>query len=156
MPITEISLTQEEGRICQVFTHSHIITADDPADPDAEDEGPTPLELLMSALGSSAAIAMKAAAERLALPVEEIQVNVQWSGHHAALLAPDAPLPAGPIRREIRIRVARDITEAERDQLLAAAKASPVDRVMAGGRVVKDALYVLGYAEPDIDADPAD
>lgn len=154
MPITEISLTQEEGRICQIFTHSHIITADDPADPDAEDEGPTPLELLMSALGSSAAIAMKAAAERIGLDVEEIQVNVQWSGHHATLLAPGATLPAGPIRREIRIRVTRDITEGERDQLLAAAKSSPVDRVMAGSREIKDGLYVLGYADSANDSLP--
>ena len=149
MAISEVSLTLEEGRICQIFTHAHILTADDPVDPGAEDEGPTPLELLLAALGSSAAIAMKGAAERLAIEIEEIQVNVQWAGSHAALLAAGAPLPAGPIRREMRARVGRDITEAERDQLLAAAKGSPVDRAMAGGRVIKDALYILGYAEPD-------
>src|SRR6187549_1475577 len=32
MPLTQVSLTQEEGVICQIFTKGHIVTADDPVD----------------------------------------------------------------------------------------------------------------------------
>ena len=54
MAITEVSLSLEEGLVCQLFTKSHIVAADDPADPDVEDEGPNPLEFLLAALASSA------------------------------------------------------------------------------------------------------
>ena len=149
MALTEISLSQEEGLICQVFTRTHIITADDPVDPAADDEGPTPLEYLLAALGSSAAISLKTAALRMGIEVEEVQVNVQWRTSHARLLDPGEMLPAHPIQREIRVRLSRDISEFERDALLDAARNSPVSRVLSTSPKLEDALYVLGYADPD-------
>jgi putative redox protein len=149
LALTEISLSQEEGFICQIFTRTHIITADDPVDPAADDEGPTPLEYLLSALGSSAAISLKMAAIRMGIEVEEVQVSVQWRTSHARRLDPGEMLPAHPIQREIRIRVSRDISEFERDALLEAARMSPVSRVLGAAPKLEDALYVLGYADPD-------
>jgi putative redox protein len=149
MALTEVSLSQEDGLICQIFTRTHILTADDPVEKAAEDEGPNPLELLLSAIGSSAAVAMKEAANAMGIPVEEIQVNVQWRTSHRKLMDPGEELPAVPIQREIRVRIARDITEFERDALLEAARSSPVARAIAEGRRVEDALYILGYAEPE-------
>lgn len=156
MPLTEVSLTLEEGSVCQIFTKAHIVTADDPLDPSGEDEGPTPLEYLLAAVGSSAAIAVQRAAARLDLDIEEIQVHVAWPADHHQLLEPGAELSARPIRREIRVRCARDITEAERDHLLTAAKTAPVSRALAAAPRVEDALYIFGY-ESDLDsAAPAD
>lgn len=146
MAITEVSLSLEEGLVCQLFTKSHIVAADDPADPDVEDEGPNPLEFLLAALASSAAMALKEEAGRHDLGVEEVQVSVKWRTSHRLLLEPGETLPPTAIQREMRIRVARDITEVERDALLAAAKRSPVDRALAGGTRVEDALFVFGYA----------
>ena len=147
MPLTQVTLTQENGVVCQVFTKGHIVTADDPIDAAGDDEGPTPLEYLLVALGTSAAIALRRAGDRLGLPIEEVQVSVKLRATHASLFA---GADAGhPIQRETRVRIARDISEVERDELLAAAKSSPVDRTIAGGPVVEDALYILGYAEPD-------
>lgn len=155
MALTEISLSQENGLICQIFTRTHIITADDPSIPTDEDEGPTPIELLLSAIGSSAAIAMKEAAGRMRIGVEEIQVNVQWRTSHRMLLTdPGQPRPDHPILREIRIRITRDISEMERDALLEAARQCPVSRTLTGGPRVQDALYVLGYAYPDEEVAP--
>jgi putative redox protein len=150
VPVTEVSLTLEDGLICQVFTSSHIITADDPPDPDQEDEGPDPLEYLLTAIGSSAAIAVKTTALKLRIDVEEIQVSVKWPAGHRKLLDTGDTLPAIAIRREIRLRAARDITETERDQLLEAAKSCPVDRCLGGTPRVEDALYIFGY-ESDLD-----
>jgi len=150
MALTQVSLTQEEGVVCQIFTKGHIVTADDPIDPKGEDEGPTPLEYLLAAVGSSAAIALRRAGDRLGLPIEEVQVTSKWRATYASLLAgADDAKTAGAVQREIRVRIGRDITEAERDQLLAAAKNSPVDRAVAGGVPIEDALYILGYAQPD-------
>jgi putative redox protein len=149
LALTEISLSQEQGVVCQIFTRTHIITADDPEDPEAEDEGPTPLEYLLSALGSSSAIAMKTMANLMNIDVEEIQVNVKWRTTHRRLLDPGEVLPVHPIQRETRIRVSRDISEFERDALLDAGRSSPVSRALGEGVRVEDALYVMGYAEPD-------
>jgi uncharacterized OsmC-like protein len=149
MALTEISLTQEHGVVCQIFTKAHIVTADDPAPGAEEDEGPTPLEYLAAAVGASAAVALRRAAERLDLPLEEVQVNVKYRATHAGLLAEDAGEAPPTVQREIRIRLGRDISEVERDALLHAVKASPVDRVMRAAPRIEDALYVFGYADPD-------
>jgi putative redox protein len=149
MALSQVSLTQEDGVVCQIFTKGHIITADDPADPKGEDEGPTPVEYLLAALGSSAAIALRRAGNGLELPIEEVQVSMKWRATYASLAAGDDPKSLGAAQREIRVRIGRDISEAERDALLAAIKSSPVDRALAGGLVIEDALYILGYAQPD-------
>ncbi len=149
MAITEVSLSLEEGNVCQIFTKTHIIAADDPADPEAEDEGPTPLEYVMAGYGASAAIAVKETADRLDIEVEEVQASVKWRTTHRRLMDTDEPRTPHAIQREIRIRVGRDISEQERDALIAAAKSCPVDRALAGGPKVEDALYVFGYADPD-------
>ena len=149
MALTQVSLTQENGIVCQIFTKGHIVTADDPIDPKGEDEGPTPLEYLLAALASSAAIALRRAGGRLELPIEEVQVTIKVRTSHADLLAGAEFTATTPIQREIRVRITRDISEMERDELLAAAKNAPVDRVLATIGRVEDALYVLGYAAPD-------
>jgi hypothetical protein len=101
-------------------------------------------------VGSSAAIALRRAGDRLELPIEEVQVTTKWRATYASLLAgTDDAKAAGALQREIRVRIGRDISESERDQLLAAAKTSPVDRAVAGGVAIEDALYILGYAQPD-------
>ncbi len=149
MALTQISLTQENGVVCQIFTKAHIVTADDPTDPKGEDEGPTPLEYLLAALGSSAAIALRRAGDKMGLPIEEVQATVKLRTSVVALTEGEDLAAVSPIQREIRVRIARDISEIERDELLAAAKSSPVDRILAPGTRVEDALYVLGYAAPD-------
>ncbi|HEX7879980.1 MAG TPA: OsmC family protein [Candidatus Eisenbacteria bacterium] len=150
MALSQVSLTQEDGVVCQIFTKGHIITADDPADPKGEDEGPTPLEYLLAALGSSAAIALRRAGDARDLPIEEVQVQTKYRATFASLAAgTDDPVSAGAIQRELRVRITRDITEDERDALLAAIKSSPVDRTLGTGVKIEDALYILGYAQPD-------
>lgn len=145
MALTEVSLSLEQGHSCQIFTKSHIIVADDPSDPDLEDEGPSPLEFLLAAIAASAAIAVRTEAGRLGLEVEEVQVSARWRATHRTLLEGDA-VPEGAVQREMRVRLTRDISETERDALLAAAKRCPVDRSLAGGLKIEDALYILGYA----------
>lgn len=147
MAVTEISLTQEDGHICQIFTRTHIITADDVDGED--DEGPTPLELFLASLGSSAAISLKSTAERLGIEVEEVQVNVKWRTSHGKLMDPGETVTPLPIQREFRVRVTRDISELERDALVDAVKTSPVTRILGGTPRIEDALYILGYADPE-------
>lgn len=145
MALTEVSLSLEQGFSCQLFTKSHIVVADDPSDPELEEEGPSPLEFLLAAIASSAAISVKTRAAELGIELEEVQVSVRWRSTHRTLLEGGA-LPDGAVQREMRVRIGRDITEIERDALLAAAKASPVDRSLGGGLRIEDALYVFGYA----------
>lgn len=149
MALIQISLTQENGIVCQIFTKAHIITADDPTDPKGDDEGPTPLEYLLASLGSSAAIALRRAGDKMGLPIEEVQASVKLRTTQVAVPDGADEAAAGPIQREMRVRIARDISEQERDQLLTAAKSSPVDRILGPLARVEDALYILGYAAPD-------
>lgn len=53
------------------------LTADEPAAVGGDDQGPTPTELLLAALGSCKAITIKMYAERKGWPVDQVYVAVE-------------------------------------------------------------------------------
>ncbi len=68
---------EEKGLARSVAIGPHRLTADEP-EPVGTDTGPTPVELLLAALGSCASMAVRASAQRHAWPLERVDVAVRF------------------------------------------------------------------------------
>lgn len=98
----------------------HELRADEPVASGGADSGPTPDELLESALASCTAITLKMYAERKQWPVAGITVTVsmQREGDNSSF--------------ERKIVINGNITEEQRQRLLQIAKACPVSKTLTG------------------------
>ena len=98
----------------------HELRADEPVASGGADSGPTPDELLESALASCTVITLKMYAERKQWPVAGITVTVslQREGDNSSF--------------ERKIVINGNITEEQRQRLLQIAKACPVSKTLTG------------------------
>jgi uncharacterized OsmC-like protein/predicted DsbA family dithiol-disulfide isomerase len=99
----------------------HRLVADLPSEDDGNDAGPSPYDLLGSALGACTAMTIQWMADKHRLPLRHVDVRVTQSrtkdGHHL-------------FRRSIQIE--GDFDETERTRLVAGAEACPVARTLKG------------------------
>jgi putative redox protein len=109
---TNYSVLLQNGR--------HEFRADEPVASGGADSGPTPDELLESALASCTAITLKMYAERKQWPVAGITVTVsmQREGDNSSF--------------ERKIAINGNITDEQRQRLLQIAKACPVSKTLTG------------------------
>ena len=103
---------------------SHEWLADEPLESGGDNRGPTPHQLLLSALGACTAITVRMYATRKGWPLTGASVELQ--------LNPDgAPAGGGSeIRRRITLR--GELTAEQRERLLQVANACPVGRTLSG------------------------
>lgn len=77
-----ITLIGKEKYITSSTNGRHEIIADEPK-PDGNDEGPTPYELLLMALGSCVAMTLRMYADRKGWELDEVQVNLNQNSAYA-------------------------------------------------------------------------
>ncbi|MBG7699187.1 OsmC family protein [Streptomyces sp. MC1] len=109
----------------------HTLTADEP-EPISTDAGPTPGELLLSALGSCTSMAVRAMADRHGWALDRVDVAVRFGDQ-------------GRIVKNVGLT--GDLEPAQREQLLAAAGRCPVHRLLT--REVTIVTVPALLAEPD-------
>lgn len=128
------------------YTYSQLLTAGQHSfvadEPDGEDLGPNPYELLLWALGSCTAMTVLMYARRKGWDVAEISVHLTHDRVHAE---DSAAVEGGSgrvelIRRDISIQ--GDISEEQRERLLEIAGRCPVHRTITGTPKVVDSLIV--------------
>ncbi|MEU9355613.1 OsmC family protein [Streptomyces griseoloalbus] len=130
---TRIVTVAEGGRLTRsVSIGTHHLTADEP-EPIGADEGPTPGELLLAALGSCTSMAVRALADRHDWPLERIDVAVRFGKQ------------GGDIVKNVGLT--GDLEPAQREQLLAAAGRCPVHRLLAREATIVTVPALL--AEPE-------
>ncbi len=101
----------------------HEWTADEPVELGGGNAAPTPDRMILASLGACTAITLKMVATRRQLPLTGILVELQ--------LNPDGKPQAGnDIAR--RIILQGDLDEAQRAQLLKAANACPMHKLLTG------------------------
>ena len=120
----------------EVYSATHAFLADEPATVGGEDAGPTPYDLLLSALGTCTAMTMKMYAAHKGYPLVSAQVSVRHERDHK----PDAEChehameTGGKVQalyRKITLE-GPELTAEERDRIVAIADKCPVHRTLEG------------------------
>ena len=118
----------------------HRLLADEPRESGGEDAGPTPYDLLLAALGACTAMTLRMVARRETIPLASVEVTLSHERNHAKdcdhCEQDDARVQA--IYRNLRL--VGEMTEAQRERLLAVAERCPVHRTLTGALHIHDRL----------------
>ena len=119
-----------EGFTQEIVVGPHQLTADEPKDMGGDDEGPTPYDLLLAALGSCTSITVTMYAQRKSWPLQDVTVRLRHSRIHAEGCA-ECETKEGKIDRiELDIEFAGPLSSEQRSKLLEIAKKCPVHRTL--------------------------
>jgi putative redox protein len=117
----------------EIAAEHHALTADEPRDLGGADAGPTPYDLLASALAACKTMTLRMYADRKEWPLEAVTARVQHAKIHAAD-CDDCATEKGKIDRftvELDLTGA-DLTDAQRARLHEIAARCPVHRTLQG------------------------
>ncbi len=142
LPIVENWPKPQEGVVVQtghgkfgtqVHTVSHQFVVDEPASYGGDDTGPTPYDLLLSALGTCTAMTMKMYADRKAWPMEGTRIHLTHERDHAEdcdhAISENDNLKVQAINRVIEI-IGDDLTAEQRAKIIEIADKCPVHRTL--------------------------
>ncbi|WP_037369166.1 OsmC family protein [Amycolatopsis orientalis] len=120
------------GRYTQrVTTAGHEFLADEPASAGGADAGPTPYDLLLSALGTCTSMTLRMYADRKGIPLARTTVRLRHDRVHARDCA-RCETEVGMISRITReISLEGDLDDAQRARLLEIADKCPVHRTLS-------------------------
>ena len=119
-----------EGFTQDIAVGPHQLTAEEPKDMGGEDEGPTPYDLLLAALGSCTSITVTLYAQRKSWPLQDVIVRLRHSRIHATDCA-ECETKEGKIDRiELDIEFVGPLSSEQRSKLLEIAKKCPVHRTL--------------------------
>jgi putative redox protein len=119
-----------EGFTQKIVVGPHQLTADEPKGMGGNDEGPTPYDLLLAALGSCTSITVTMYAQRNSWPLQDVTVRLQHSRIHAEDCA-ECETKEGKINRiELDIEFTGSLSSEQRSKLLEIAKKCPVHRTL--------------------------
>jgi putative redox protein len=104
-----------------VEVRQHTLTVDEPPANGGEDLGVTPHELYDSALGACKALTVLWYARRKQIPLDDIQVAVDRD---------DSQERQGLYKLKVVMTLTGDLTEAQRNELLAVAGKCPLHKLM--------------------------
>jgi len=108
----------------------HSLVSDEPQDVGGDDSGPTPYDLLLSALGSCTGMTLRMYADRKEWPLDETIVRLSHEKIHADDCE-NCETEEGRVDRiEREIEVRGDLSEDQRDRLLEIANKCPVHRTL--------------------------
>ena len=104
-----------------VSIRQHTLTADQPVAGGGEDAGPDPHELYDSALAACKALTVLWYAQRKGLPLEDVRVELERDGSQER---------QGVYKLKASLTFVGDLTDEQRQQLLAVAEKCPVHKLM--------------------------
>lgn len=124
----------------EVRTRTHRLVADEPTSVGGGDDGPTPYELLLAALGSCTGMTLRMYADRKDWPLETATVRMTHEKIHATDCE-ECETESGKLDRITRdVEVTGDLSEDQRQRLLEIANKCPVHRTLHSEVQVRSSL----------------
>jgi putative redox protein len=113
----------------QITAGRHQFIADEPR-PIGDDEGPTPYDLLLAALGACTSMTVRMYADRKGWPLQHVRVTLRHKRVHAEDCA-ECETTKGWIHHIDRdIELAGDLDETQRERLLQIAERCPLHQTL--------------------------
>ncbi|PQJ35857.1 osmotically inducible protein C [Salinibacter sp. 10B] len=142
-----VTRTEDEYRT-EIRAGQHSLVADEPEDVGGGDEGPTPYDYLLAALGSCTGMTLRMYADRKGWPLEEACVRLSHEKVHAddCEHCDQAEGKVDRIEREIDVK--GDLTQEQRQRLLEIANKCPVHRTLHSEIDVQSSLRSAAVEAP--------
>ncbi|MUL64638.1 osmotically inducible protein C [Mycobacterium sp. CBMA 234] len=123
----------------EIIAGGHRLTADEPQ-PFGDDTGPSPYDLLLSALGACTSMTVRMYANKKGWPLEQVRVSLRHQKIHAKDCA-DCENATGMIDHMDReLELIGDLDDEQRQRLLEIAERCPVHRTLTSGVHVSTSL----------------
>jgi putative redox protein len=141
-----VKLPLKDGFRTQIIAGAHQLIADEPKEVGGSDEGPSPYQLLLAALGSCTAMTLKLYIERKQLPITDVEVLLSFDRIHiddCESCVKEERENNQEVQHISRlIYVTGDVTEEQKERLLYIAGRCPVHITLHSNPHVEDALIV--------------
>lgn len=124
----------------QITTERHAFFADEPS-PVGDDQGPTPYELLLGALGSCTSMTLLMYARRKGWPLTGVQIELAHGRDHARDCEDCEEATSSLETIERRIHLEGELSDEQRERLMEIAKRCPVHKTLAAAPRVFDSTF---------------
>ena len=111
-----------------IVIRGHELVADEPGPQGGADAGPTPIELMIAALGACKTITARMYADRKGWALERVEVDLAHTG------------AGGAQRAAVHVRFVGDLTDEQRARLKEIVDRCPVHRALSGGLSIESQL----------------
>jgi len=129
----EVSISERDQKfMLDVYSDLHQWIADEPTDVGGANAGPDPYEHLLASVGTCTAMTLRMYAGRKQWPLENAEVTLRHTREHQSDCegCENTPLKLDVIERDIALH--GNLTENQRESLMAIADKCPVHRTLTG------------------------
>jgi uncharacterized OsmC-like protein len=132
------------GYRTEILAGPHTLVSDEPVEAGGTDEGPTPYDLVLAALGACTAMTLRMYAERKGWPLEGVVVRMHHGRSHAMdeQQCENRPVRLDHIDRTLEI--SGPLTHEQRVRLAEIAERCPVHRTLDAGVRITTRLSAEG------------